>query len=157
MSIMQKQRSRDPRAGYATDFVTTVERVLAHCIERNIKIVANAGGVNPDACRDAIATVVKRLGLEGKVRIGVVSGDDLMGSLDDLISAGITLKNMNFTNAATVDFPAAPTGLSLGNNTADNAAIHLQNASNVVLDNLAINGSAEQGINGHNVNGFTLK
>jgi len=71
-------------------------------------------------------------------------------------ASNITLKNMNFTNAATVDFPAAPTGLSLGNNTGDNAAIHLQNASNVVLDNLAINGSAEQGINGHNVNGFTL-
>jgi hypothetical protein len=71
-------------------------------------------------------------------------------------ASNITLKNMNFTNAATVDFPGAPTGLSLGNNTADNAAIHLQNASNVVLDNLAINGSAEQGINGHNVNGFAL-
>jgi methionine-rich copper-binding protein CopC len=71
-------------------------------------------------------------------------------------ATNITLRNMNFTNAATADFPAGPTGLSLGANTADNAAIHLQNAANVVLDNLNINGSAEQGINGHNVNGFTL-
>ncbi len=68
----------------------------------------------------------------------------------------ITLESMNFTNAATVDFPAATTGLSLGNNTADNAAIHLQNVTTVLLDNLDITGSAEQGINGHNVNGFTL-
>lgn len=68
----------------------------------------------------------------------------------------IILENMNFTNAATVDFPAAPTGLSLGNNTADNAAIHLQGVTNAILDNLNITGSAEQGINGHNVNGFTL-
>src|SRR5678816_2999494 len=67
MSIMQKQRSRDPRIGYATDFVTTVERVLSRCVDQNIRIVANAGGVNPDACRDAVATVVNKLGLNGKV------------------------------------------------------------------------------------------
>ena len=49
MSIMQKQRSRDARTGYATDFVTTVERVLPACVDGNVKIVANAGGVNPEA------------------------------------------------------------------------------------------------------------
>lgn len=69
----------------------------------------------------------------------------------------ITLKNMNFTNAATADNPGAPTGLSLGNNTADNAAIHLDNVFNATLDNLNLNGSAEQGINGRNVTNFTLK
>jgi YVTN family beta-propeller protein len=74
-----------------------------------------------------------------------------------IISASsITLKNMNLTNAATVDFPAAPTGLSLGNNTADNASIHLQASNGVTLDNLNITGSAEQGINAHNVNNLTL-
>ena len=46
MSIMQKQRARNPKAGYATDFVKMVERVLPRCIEQNIKILANAGGVN---------------------------------------------------------------------------------------------------------------
>ena len=75
----------------------------------------------------------------------------------EFISAqNITLKNMNFTNACTSDFPAAPTGLSLGNNTGDNACIHLQGTTNVILDNLNITNSAEQGINGHNVNGFIL-
>ena len=118
MSILQKQRSRDPRIGYATDFVTTVERVLPRCVERNIRIVANAGGVNPDACRDAVALVVKKLGLSGKVKIGVVSGDDLMGSLDSLISRGAPLKNMETgdnletvrrqVQSANVYFGAAP-------------------------------------------------
>lgn len=75
----------------------------------------------------------------------------------EFISAqSITLKNMNFTSACTSDFPAAPTGLSLGNNTADNAAIHLQSSNDVTLDNLNISNSEEQGINGHNINGFTL-
>ncbi|MFM7739856.1 MAG: acyclic terpene utilization AtuA family protein, partial [Planctomycetota bacterium] len=47
MSIMQKLKSRDPNAGYATDFVEMVDRVLPQCCQKKIKIVANAGGVNP--------------------------------------------------------------------------------------------------------------
>lgn len=118
MSIMQKQRSRDPRIGYATDFITTVERILPRCVDQNIRIVANAGGVNPDACRDAVSIVVNKLGLNGKVKIGVVSGDDLMGSLDDLISKDVPLKNMETgddlatirhqVQSANVYFGAAP-------------------------------------------------
>lgn len=75
----------------------------------------------------------------------------------EFISASnISLKNMNFTNACTADFPAAPTGLSLGNNTADNAVIHFQTVTNASLDNLNLTGSAEQGINGNTVTNFTL-
>ncbi len=67
----------------------------------------------------------------------------------------LSLKNITFTSACTTDFPAAPTGLSLGVNTADNAVIHLQNVTNAALDNVDITGSAEQGINGHNVSNFS--
>src|SRR5881396_2155481 len=74
MSIMQKQRARDPRSGYARDFVSMIERTLPTCAERNIKVVANAGGVNPEACRDAVIEVAKKLGLAGRVKIGVVAG-----------------------------------------------------------------------------------
>src|ERR1051325_603470 len=63
MSIMQKQRARDPRAGYARDFVQVLGRVLPTCVARNIKVVANAGGVNPQACSAAVAEVVRKLGL----------------------------------------------------------------------------------------------
>ncbi|MBL7784115.1 MAG: hypothetical protein JNM22_22955, partial [Saprospiraceae bacterium] len=95
---------------------------------------------------------------------GVGTTDGSGGTIQNITTRGaefisaqnITLKNMDFTNACTADFPAAPTGLSLGNNTADNASIHLQSVTNAVLDNLNITTSAEQGINGHNVNGFTL-
>src|ERR1041385_6602020 len=71
MSIMQKQRARDPRAGYARDFVQVLERVLPRCVEQNIKVVANAGGVNPQSCSAAVAEVVRKLGLAGSVRIAV--------------------------------------------------------------------------------------
>ncbi len=94
MSIMQKLKSRDPNAGYATDFVRMVERVLPKCREKDIKIVANAGGVNPQACRQAVADVIRKSGIRG-VRIGVVDGDDILGDLKSLIAAGEPLQNMD--------------------------------------------------------------
>ncbi len=118
MSIMQKQKSRDPNAGYARDFLYVVGRALPKCLDNNIKIVANAGGVNPQACVAALAEVVKKLGLAGKVKVGVVAGDDIMDRLDDFIAQGVELKNMDTgeplstirdrVQSANVYFGAAP-------------------------------------------------
>ena len=94
MSIMQKQRSRDPSRGYATDFVPLVERILPTVVERGIRITANAGGVNPRACADAVIAVARKLGLAGRVRVGIVSGDDLLDRLDALMDGGQALTNM---------------------------------------------------------------
>ena len=94
MSIMQKQRSRDPRAGYARDFVALMERILPPCIERGIRVVTNAGGVSPEECARAVAEAGRRVGAGGGARIGVVTGDDLMDRLDDLASAGHPLAHM---------------------------------------------------------------
>src|SRR5690242_10830480 len=87
MSILQKQRSRDPRAGYARDFVDMCKRAMPQ-ISGGVKVIANAGGVNPHACRDA----VKAFAPKG-MKIGVVAGDDLMDRLDSLIAQGIEMKN----------------------------------------------------------------
>ena len=95
MSIMQKQRSRDPRAGYAKDFIPLMERIFPACANRRIRVVTNAGGVNPAACARAVADAGRRAGVEGRARIGVVTGDDLMGRLDDLLSAGHSFANMD--------------------------------------------------------------
>jgi hypothetical protein len=95
MSILQKQKSRDSSLGYATDFVTQMERILPPVIERGIKITSNAGGVNPRACAEAIATTTRQLGFEGKLKIGVVTGDDLLGRLDGLIARGHDLTNLD--------------------------------------------------------------
>jgi hypothetical protein len=94
MSIMQKLKSRDPSAGYATDFVQMVRRVLPQCQARGIKIIANAGGVNPHACLEAVAGVVRQLGLRG-VRIAMIEGDDILSRLPEIIAAGHPLKNMD--------------------------------------------------------------
>jgi Acyclic terpene utilisation family protein AtuA len=95
MSIMQKQRSRDPSAGYAKDFVPLMKAILPACVERNIRVTANAGGVNVEGCANAVREVALELGLAGKVRIGIVTGDDIMSSIDDMLARGIELRNMD--------------------------------------------------------------
>ena len=95
MSILQKQRSRDPAQGYARDFVPLMGEILPDCVEKNIRVLANAGGVNLPACRDAVLEEARKAGLRGKVRVGVVHGDDILDRLEDLIARGHELRNMD--------------------------------------------------------------
>ena len=95
MSILQKQKSRDARFGYATDFVTLMERLAPVLAERRIRVTANAGGVNPMACAEAVAERARQEGLGGKLRIGIVSGDDLLGRLDELLERGHPFTNLD--------------------------------------------------------------
>jgi acyclic terpene utilization AtuA family protein len=94
MSILQKQKERDPKMGYARDFVGAMESVMDAVAERGVKVIANAGGVNPPACAKAIRDIAERRGKSGQVRIGVVTGDDLLPRLDELIAKGHALKSM---------------------------------------------------------------
>src|SRR6266513_5294035 len=94
MSIMQKQRSRDPSAGYAKDFVPLMKQILPACVERDIRVTANAGGVNVEGCAGAVREVARELGLSGKLKIGIVTGDDILDRVDDFLARGIELRNM---------------------------------------------------------------
>jgi hypothetical protein len=94
MSILQKQKERDPKMGYARDFVGAIESVLPAVAKRGVRVIANAGGVNPPACAAAIRAVAQKHGVSGDIRIGVVTGDDLLPRLDELIAGGHPLKNM---------------------------------------------------------------
>lgn len=95
MSILQKQRARDPAMGYARDFVPLMERILPPVVTRGIRVVTNAGGVNPRACAEAVLDVARRLGLGGRVRVGLVTGDDLLGRLDSLLAQGHPLADLD--------------------------------------------------------------
>ena len=95
MSILQKQKERDPKLGYARDFVGAVESILPAIAKRGVRVIANAGGVNPPACAEAIRGVAERAGMGADVRVGVVTGDDLLPRLDELMAAGHELRNMD--------------------------------------------------------------
>ncbi|MEP7177017.1 MAG: acyclic terpene utilization AtuA family protein, partial [Gemmatimonadales bacterium] len=94
MSIMQKQKSRNPAAGYARDFVPLMERILPDLLERGVKVTSNAGGVNPRGCAEAVLAVARTLSLPRTLRVGLVSGDDILDRLDDLIARGHDLSDM---------------------------------------------------------------
>ena len=95
MSIVQKQRQRDPNAGYARDFVSLMREILPDCVEKDIKVLSNAGGVNVEGCAVAIKETAAELGLYGKLKIGVVTGDDILPRLDEFAEKGIELTNMD--------------------------------------------------------------
>src|SRR4051812_45194110 len=93
MSIMQKQKSRDPEAGYARDFLPMLERVLPKILRDKTKVITNAGGINPEACAEAIDALAAKLGV--KPKIAVVYGDDILTKLNELRAKGCAFTNMD--------------------------------------------------------------
>lgn len=93
MSIMQKQRMRNEDHGYARDFVGVVEEILEEITSSGVRVISNAGGVNPRACKDVLLNIAKEKGYKG-LKVAVVDGDDILPDLDKLIKDGHSLKNM---------------------------------------------------------------
>lgn len=116
MSIMQKQRAKDPNAGYAKDFIPMLERVLPQLLQQGTRLITNAGGINPKACAMAIRVMAEKMGLNPK--IAVVYGDDILDQLPSLKERGAALDNMETgeslvahrdrVQAANIYFGAAP-------------------------------------------------
>jgi Acyclic terpene utilisation family protein AtuA len=93
MSILQKQKNKNPEYGYARDIPALMERILPACKEKGIKVITNGGGVNPEGCAEAIIKVAKGLNIQG-LKIAVVVGDDIKDNLDELLDLGEELNNM---------------------------------------------------------------
>jgi hypothetical protein len=93
MSILQKQKMRNPELGYAKDLVDVCQEILPHIMEKGITLITNGGGVNPLAARDKIYEVARGLGITG-LKIGVVLGDDILSQVDGLIEQGHELRHM---------------------------------------------------------------
>jgi hypothetical protein len=89
MSILQKQKQDDPALGYARDFPPLIGRLAKKIKERNIRVVANAGGVNPAACARAVLAAAPGL------RVAVVHGDDVFGRIDEFLSKGYEMRDMD--------------------------------------------------------------
>lgn len=95
LSILARLREKDPAAGYAEDFLTVLRPLLpALNAQRKLKIVTNAGGMNPLSCVRRAAEVLNDAGLASE-RLAVVTGDDLLPRLTDLQKAGCELRNLD--------------------------------------------------------------
>jgi hypothetical protein len=94
MSILQKQKNKNPSLGYAGDIPDLMKRILPFIKEKKIKVITNGGGVNPVACAEAVMQVAKVLHIKD-LKIGVVLGDDIRDRVDEIIFSGCELNNMD--------------------------------------------------------------
>ncbi len=117
MSILQKQKNKNPELGYARDIPPLMNRILPVCKEKGIKVITNGGGVNPEACAREVIKAAEEAGVTD-IKVAVVLGDNITSDIDRIINAGCHLNNMetgekidNFKNellTANVYFGAFP-------------------------------------------------
>lgn len=93
MSILQKQKMRDPNLGYAKDLIDVCDEILPYIVKHGITVITNGGGVNPEAARDRIFEVARKHGITG-LKIGVVLGDNILPRIDELIADGHQMRHM---------------------------------------------------------------
>jgi hypothetical protein len=101
MSILQKQKNKNPELGYARDIPELMKRILPECKKKNIKIITNGGGVNPISCANAILDVAKKLSINN-LKVAVVIGDDIKERIEEIISSGCSLNNMETDEPITI-------------------------------------------------------
>jgi hypothetical protein len=94
LSILRVKLLRDPTSGYAGDFLKALAPALEEVVARGIRVVTNAGGMNPRACAEAVAKQARDRGLRG-VKVGLVTGDDVVSELDALRARGVSLANLD--------------------------------------------------------------
>ncbi|MBI3666958.1 MAG: DUF1446 domain-containing protein, partial [Acidobacteria bacterium] len=92
MSILQKQKQANPHLGYARDFVTLMGRIFPRLGE--VRVIANAGGVNPRACAEAVLAAARAAGLR-EAKVAVVLGDDIFARLNDMLARGLEMRDMD--------------------------------------------------------------
>ena len=113
MLILWKARRKDPGLGYASTFLTQMEEVLGTCLARGVKVVANAGGLNPAGLAAQVAELARRLGLNA--RVAYITGDDLIPVIGDLQAAGHELANLDTgLPLAKADLPVVTANAYLG-------------------------------------------
>lgn len=94
MSILAKARRRNPELGYTSDLIPLLRAVLPTAHARGIRVVTNGGGANPAAAGRAVVALARELGLTG-LTVAVVTGDELDDRVDDLLAAGVDLRNLD--------------------------------------------------------------
>lgn len=95
MSVLQRQKAKDPAQGYARDVVGAVQSLIPWLSRGSLKLLADAGGVNPQACGAAVLAVLDEAGARATVSVALVSGDDLLPRLDELVASGHEMRNID--------------------------------------------------------------
>jgi hypothetical protein len=98
MALLQRLHSKDPQSGYVPDAIDYMKTLMPMARERGTRLVSNGGGVNPLAAGHKIVEVAREQGLTG-LKVGAIEGDGLLGRLDEMISRGVPLVNLDTGDA----------------------------------------------------------
>jgi hypothetical protein len=104
LAILRRDQMRDARRGYTRDIDVIAEHILPRAFERKIPLITNGGGLNPTGAAEAVRAAAERAGLRG-LKIAVVTGDDLLPRLPELLASGEPLANMETGQALALDGP----------------------------------------------------
>jgi hypothetical protein len=126
LSILQKDKKRDPQRGYTLDLLALMPRLLPIAFEKGIKIITNGGGANPYAARGLILGIARKLGIKG-LKVALVTGDDILTCLPELLHKGYRLESLDNGKAL------ADSGIPLERIASANAYL----GANLVADALA--------------------
>src|SRR5690348_12150111 len=102
LAILRRDQMRDPKRGYTRDIEVIAERILPLAFARKVPLITNGGGLNPTGAAEVVRKAAERHGLQG-LKIAIVTGDDLLARLGDLLAAGEALANMETGAPLTLD------------------------------------------------------
>jgi hypothetical protein len=94
LSILQRQRLRNPEKGFAQDFIVLLQDILQNCLDQKIKVLSNAGGMNVVRAVQEIVVTAKNLQIP-KIKVGYVLGDDILARIPEMVADGISFANMD--------------------------------------------------------------
>ncbi len=94
LSILQKDKRRDPTRGFTMDLLALMPRILPVAREKGIKLITNSGGMNPLGARDAVLNIARKLGIK-RLKVAVITGDDIFSRLEELRAQGHALLNLD--------------------------------------------------------------
>ena len=93
MSILERQRQKNPELGYASDFLNQIKECLSLIVKKNVTVISSAGGINPVALGKKIIETANEQGI--KIKVGVVHGDNIIDQIDELMSKGEKFTNID--------------------------------------------------------------
>jgi len=94
MSILQRMKAENPTKGYIEDIIPWMKALLPITTKKGIKVITNAGGVNPMAAAEIVSELASSMGIKG-LKIGIVTGDDMYGKIDQLLASGVKFRNLD--------------------------------------------------------------
>lgn len=129
LSILQKDKLKNPDLGFARDILLLAKLVMPIAFKNGMKIVTNSGGLNPESAAKQVAAVLKKMGVTG-IKIATITGGDMLGQLDDLKEKGLTLANLDTQEPYTKAFPPTHANVYIG---AKSVAEALANGADLIL------------------------